>query len=63
MLELNIEGCDDNDELGIYFVYVVGIDNFFNKGYIVEMIINGLLCVMEVDIVVDYLIMSKSIYF
>ena len=46
MLESNTEGCDDNGELGIYSVYAVGTDNPPNKGYTVEMTINGSPCVM-----------------
>ena len=60
VLESNTEGCDDNDELGIYSVYAVGTDNPPNKGYTVEMTINGSPCVMEVDTAADYSIMSKS---
>ena len=60
VLESNTEGCDDNDELGIYSVYAVGLDNPTNKGYIVEMTINGSPCAMEVDTAADYSIMSKS---
>ena len=60
VLESNTEGCDDNDELGIYSVYAVGTDNPPNKGYTVEMPINGSPCVMEVDTTADYSIMSKS---
>ena len=59
MLESNTEGCDD-DELGIYSVYAVGLDNPTNKGYTVEMTINGSPCAMEVDTAADYSIMSKS---
>ena len=60
VLESNTEGCDDNDELGIYSVYAVGTDNPPSKGYTVEMTINGSPCVMEVDTPADYSIMSKS---
>ena len=62
MLESNTEGCDDDDddELGIYSVYAVGSDNPTNKGYTVEMTINGSPCAMEVDTAADYSILSKS---
>ena len=60
VLESNTEGCDDNDEFGIYSVYVVGTDNPPKKGYTVEMTTNGSPCVMEVDTAADYSIMSKS---
>jgi len=60
VLESNTEGCDDNDESGIYCVYAVGTDNPTNKSYTVEMTINGSPCAMEVDTAVDYSIMSKS---
>lgn len=52
----------DNDELGIYTLNAVSTDNPKNKGYTVEMSINGLLCEMEVDTAADYSIMSKSMY-
>ena len=60
VLESTMESCDDNDELGIYSVYAVGTDNPTNKGYTVEMTINGSPCAMEVDTADDYSIMSKS---
>ena len=60
VLESNTEGCDDNDDLGIYCVYAVGTDNPPNKGYNLEMTINGSPCVMEVDTAADYSIISKS---
>ena len=60
VLESNTEGCDDNDELGIYSVYAVGTDNPSNKGYTVEMTINGSPCAMALDTAADYSIMSKS---
>ena len=56
----NTEGCDDNDDLGIYSVYAVGTDNPPNKGYTVEMTINGSPCVMELDTAADYSIMCES---
>ena len=60
VLESNTEGCDENDELGIYSVYAVGTDNPTNQGYTVEMTINGSPCAIEVDTAADYSIMSKS---
>ena len=63
VLESNTEGCGDNDELGIYSVYAVGIDNPTNKDYTVEMTVNGSPCAMEVNNAADYSIMSKSTHY
>ena len=62
VLDSNTEGCDDNDELVIYSVYAVGLDNPTKKGYTVEMTIYGSPCAMEVDTTADYSIISKSIH-
>ena len=44
-------------------MYAVGTDTPTNKGYTVEMTINGSPCTMEVDAAADYSLMSKSTHF
>jgi hypothetical protein len=52
----------NSDELGIYFLYSVGSENYSRERYSVELSLNGVVCDMEIDTAADFSIMSKSIY-
>ena len=54
--------CENDDELGIYCLYSLDQNRPNRNRYTVEMIINGKLCMMELDTAADFSIMSKSEY-
>ena len=55
--------CENDDELGIYFLYSLDQNRPNHHRYTLEMKINGKPCMMELDTAADFSIMSKGEYF